>query len=117
MRGRITHRSPGRGRGLKRVVRPAGSGGGTVESPLKVTSRAPVEVEPPLAPEEVAPPAGTGPADPDTDALTPSIIHDLREPLRSIRFVTGFLREDRPDMDQATARALGRVDDLSCRAD
>ena len=85
--------------------------------PLRVTPRIPIEVEPPLTPDEVSAPPGAGPSEPDSDALTPSIIHDLREPLRSIRFVTGFLREDRPDMDEATARAMARIDDLANRAD
>lgn len=53
---------------------------------------------------------------PSSDLLMPRVAHNLREPLRSIRLAIGFLREDRPGLDDATSRALERIDDLAARA-
>jgi light-regulated signal transduction histidine kinase (bacteriophytochrome) len=53
----------------------------------------------------------------ELEAFAQHIAHDLREPLRSIKLVTQFLREDLAGLDQTTSARLVKLGDIAARGE
>jgi light-regulated signal transduction histidine kinase (bacteriophytochrome) len=79
-----------------------------------------VAQEPPSAPPAhgtVVDPVELARVNADLEAFGHAVAHDLREPLRSIRLITEFMREDAPNMEPALAARVGRLGELASRAE
>lgn len=53
----------------------------------------------------------------ELEAFAQHIAHDLREPMRSIKLVTQFLREDLANLDETTSARLLKLGDIAARGE